>query len=67
MRKRKGLVKLPSLYSTSSLSKYPRVKLPSRFYNPYRKRRSKDFTKFLENQNNEFYKELIKRLEREIK
>jgi len=66
MRKRPR-IKLPSLYSTTMLSK-TRVKLPSRFYNPLRKkRRSKDFAKFLEEQNDEFYRELIKRLEREIK
>ena len=65
MRKRPR-IKLPSLYSTTMLSK-TRVKLPSRFYNPYRKRRPKDFANFLEEQNDEFYRELIKRLEREIK
>ena len=41
MRKRKGLVKLPSLFSTIILSKHPRVKLPNRFYNPCKKRRKR--------------------------
>ena len=41
MRKRKGLVKLPSLFSTRMLSKSPRVKLPNRFYNPCKKRRKR--------------------------
>ena len=66
MRKRRPKVKLPSLFSTTMLSK-TRVRLPSRFYNPCRKRRHKDFAKFLEEQNDEFYKELIEKLEREIK
>ena len=64
--KRRTKIKLPSLFSTRSISK-PLVKLPSRFYNPCRKKRPKDFAKFLRNQNNEFYKELIKKLERETK
>ena len=66
MRKRPR-IKLPSLYSTTMLSK-TRVKLPSRFYNPLRKkRRTRYSAKFLKDQNNKFYRELIEKLEREMK